>query len=113
MPIRPENRWLYPINGRQYRRRSGPVRFDRAGAKCEGCGRPHLRRVVHLGNGRWWDADIRCWRSDRETYLMKAGFVLASVRVAYVVLACAHLDHDPGQRTCKPQGVMSALPHDP
>ncbi len=27
---------------------------------------------------------------------MKAGLVLASVRVTYVVLACAHLDHDPG-----------------
>jgi ribosomal protein S14 len=93
MPIRPENRWLYPIDWQQL---SHTVRFDRAGAKCEGCGRPHLRRVVHLGNGRWWDADVRCWRSDRGKRLsMKGGFVLASIRVTYVVLACAHLDHDP------------------
>jgi hypothetical protein len=27
---------------------------------------------------------------------MKAGFMLASVRVTYVVLVYAHLDHDPG-----------------
>jgi hypothetical protein len=94
MPIRPENRWLYPIDWRQL---SQTVRFDRAGARCEACSRPHLRRVVHLGDGRWWDADIRCWRSDRGKRIsMKAGFALASVRVTYVVLACAHLDHDPG-----------------
>ena len=94
MPIRPENRWLYPIDWRQL---SHTVRFDRAGAKCEGCSRPHLRRVVHLGDGRWWDADVRCWRSDRGKRIsMKAGFVLTSIRVTYVVLACAHLDHDPG-----------------
>jgi hypothetical protein len=94
MPIRPENRWLYPIDWRQL---SQTVRFDRAGAKCEGCSRPHLRRVVHLGDGRWWDADIRCWRSDRGKRIsMRAGLALASVRVTYVVLACAHLDHDPG-----------------
>ncbi|WP_236701769.1 hypothetical protein [Sphingomonas sp. Leaf30] len=77
MPIRPENRWLYPIDWRQL---SQTVRFDRAGAKCEGCGRPHLRRVVHLGDGRWWDADVRCWRSDRGKRIsLKAGFMLASV----------------------------------
>jgi hypothetical protein len=94
MPIRPEDRWLYPIDWRPL---SQTVRFDRAGAKCEGCSRPHLRRVVHLGDGRWWDADIRCWRSDRGKRIsMRAGFALASVRVTYVVLACAHLDHDPG-----------------
>ena len=59
--------------------------------------RPHLRRVVHFGDGRWWDADVRCWRSDLGKRIsMKAGFVLASIRVTYVVLACAHLDHDPG-----------------
>ena len=50
MPIRPENRWLYPIDWQQL---SETVRFERAGARCEGCGRPHLRRVAHLGDGRW------------------------------------------------------------
>jgi len=52
MPIRPENRWLYPIDWQQL---SATVRFRRAGARCEQCGRPHLRRVAHLGDGRWWD----------------------------------------------------------
>ena len=94
MPIRPENRWLYPIDWRQL---SLTVRFDRAGARCEHCARPHMRRVAHLGDGRWWDADAKCWRSTRgKRIAIKGGFALAAVRTTYVVLACAHLDHDPG-----------------
>jgi len=94
MPIRAENRWLYPIDWQQL---SGTIRFERAGRRCEQCRRPHLRRVAHLGDGRWWDAEASCWRSDQgKRVSMKAGFTLASVRMTYVVLACAHLDHDPG-----------------
>jgi hypothetical protein len=94
MPIRPENRWLYPIYWRQL---SVSVRFDRAGARCEHCARPHMRRVAHLGDGRWWDADAKCWRSARgKRITIKGGFALAAVRTTYVVLACAHLDHEPG-----------------
>lgn len=93
MPIRAENRWLYPIDWQQL---SVRIRFERAGRRCEQCGRPHLRRVAHLGDGRWWDARSACWRSDRgKRIAVKGGFTLASVRVTYVVLACAHLDHDP------------------
>ncbi|MHA0337088.1 hypothetical protein [Sphingomonas melonis] len=94
MPIRAENRWLYPIDWQQL---SGTIRFDRAGRRCEQCRRPHLRRVAHLGDGRWWDADAMCWRSDQgKRVSIKGGLTLASVRTTYVVLACAHLDHNPG-----------------
>ena len=94
VPIRPENRWLYPIDWQQL---SATVRLKRAGARCERCGRPHLRRVAHLGDGRWWDADARTWRTDRGRRIgNRVGFALATVRTTYVVLACAHLDHDPG-----------------
>jgi hypothetical protein len=94
MPIRPENRWLYPIDWLQI---SQSVRFTRAGARCEQCHRPHLTRVAHLGDGRWWDADERCWRTDRgKRVASKVEVILAVVKVTYVVLACAHLDHDPG-----------------
>lgn len=93
MPIRPENRWLYPIDWSQL---SAAIRFDRAGARCERCGRPHLRRVVHLGDGRWWDADQGVWRSERGRVIkVRDRFILAVVRTTYVVLACAHLDHNP------------------
>ncbi len=93
MPIRPENRWLYPIDWQQL---SDAIRFERAGSRCEKCRRPHLRRIVHLGDGRWWDGDAGHWRSDRGRRAAVKGFTLASVRSTYVVLACAHLDHDPG-----------------
>lgn len=93
MPIRPENRWFYPIDWPQL---SNAIRFGRARARCERCKRPHMRRVLHLGDGRWWDADARRWRSDCGKIMGVRGPVLANVRSTYVVLACAHLDHDPG-----------------
>ncbi len=94
MPIRPENRWLYPIDWTQL---SALVRFRRAGSRCERCARPHLRRVAHLGDGRWWDAEASAWRgSDGALIVLEGGVSLARVRTTRVVLACAHLDHDPG-----------------
>ncbi|MEP9401938.1 hypothetical protein [Sphingomonas sp. VNH70] len=96
MPIRPENRWLYPIDWREL---SAWVRFDRAGRRCERCGRPHLTRVAHLGDGRWWDAAAGGWRSARGRRVTLRHVPLARVRTTYVVLACAHLDHDPGNNT--------------
>jgi hypothetical protein len=104
MPIRAENRWLYPIDWEQLSHR---IRFDRAGARCERCARPHLVHVAHLGDGRWWDAGAGCWRSDRGRRIaLRGGFVLARVRMTYVVLACAHLDHDPGNNAA---GNLAAL----
>ena len=93
MPIRAENRWLYPIDWPELSRL---IRFGRAGSRCERCRRPHRRRVAHLGDGRWWDAAAGCWRSDRGRALGRQPVALASVRTTFVVLACAHLDHDPG-----------------
>lgn len=94
MPIRAENRWLYPIDWDQV---SNAIRFERARSRCERCRRPHLRHVAHLGDGRWWDASVQIWRSDRGRRIaMRDRFTLVQVRTTYVVLACAHLDHDPG-----------------
>lgn len=91
VPIRPENRWLYPIDWDQL---SSAIRFKRAGSRCE---RPHLHRISHLGDGRWWDTQAQCWRSERGRRIaLRKPFAFGSVRTTYVVLACAHLDHDPG-----------------
>jgi hypothetical protein len=97
MPIRPENRWLYPID---WERLSATVRFKRAGSRCEHCARPHLRRIAHLGDGRWWDAEAGHWRSPcGKRTLLKGDLELSFIRTTKVVLACAHLDHDPGNST--------------
>jgi len=94
MPIRVENRWLYPIDWPQL---SASIRLGRAGGRCERCRRPHLTRVVHLGDGRWWDGEMQAWRGCRgQRERTGKRVMLADVRTTYVVLACAHLDHDPG-----------------
>ncbi len=73
------------------------IRFDRAGGRCECCGRPHGRRVVHLGDGRWWDGETASWRdgSGRRVRLTPGSVdILRRVRGTCVVLAAAHRDHD-------------------
>jgi hypothetical protein len=51
MPIRPELLPLYPPHWREL---SSHVRFERAGGKCQGCGRPHLALLRSLPDGRWF-----------------------------------------------------------
>jgi hypothetical protein len=99
VPIRPELRFLYPIDWPQISRW---VRFVRAKGRCEMCGRPHGAIVRHLGDGRWLDETSDCWRDGsgrriREPAAQHAGRA-ATTRV---VLAAAHLDHDPSH--CGPR----------
>jgi hypothetical protein len=93
MPIRKELRWLYPIDWPQV---SAWVRFERAKGRCERCRRPHGQVVHHLGDGRWFDAEAELWRNGRGREIAWPAYaeyrLLASTKV---VLATAHLDHDP------------------
>jgi hypothetical protein len=113
MPIAREHRWLYPIDWREL---SAVIRFGRAKGRCEHCRRPHGRDVLHLGNGVWWDEDASRWRDGRgrgvrllpapdDLSRAQPGFVgiapPSQFRVTRVVLATAHLNHDPGDnRPC-------------
>ena len=97
MPIRPQHRWLYPIDWPQL---SASIRFGRAKGRCEQCGRPHGRLVFHLGDGRWWDDNAKMWRSGRGRILpnmppLSPSPKDISILTTKVVLATAHLDHDP------------------
>lgn len=107
MPIAPEHRWLYPIDWPELSRL---VRFGRAKGRCEHCRRPHGREVAHLGDGRWWDEEARVWRDGRGRALRRLPpldalpvrqHTLADIdapppyRTTRVVLASAHLNHDP------------------
>ena len=94
MPIRPEYRWLYPIDWPQL---SALIRFERAKGRCEGCGRPHGRFVCHLGDGRWWDPERSARRDGqgRAVRRLDAENLLALISTTRVVLATAHRDHDP------------------
>lgn len=96
MPIRPENRFFYPIDWREL---SEVIRFQRAQGRCEGCGRPHGQLVSHLGDGRWWDASQNIWRNGRGRKLKLVPLEClpadTHVQTTRVYLACAHLDHNP------------------
>jgi hypothetical protein len=100
MPIRPEVRWLYPVDWPQL---SKMVRFERAKGRCETCGRPHGQQVHHLGDGRWWDEEREVWRDGHGRPVKRlahydggaATHLGLVVRATRVVLAAAHLDHDP------------------
>jgi len=112
VPIRPDHRWLYPIDWPELSRF---VRFRRAGGRCEACGRPHGADVIHLGDGRWWDEERRRWRDGRgrrvpgmtapdrarpvQGQLLGEGGPLH--RRTRVVLATAHRDHDPGNNAAR------------
>ena len=95
MPIKPELRWYYPIDWPQV---SHWVRFVRAQGRCQVCGRPHGAMVRHLGDGRWWDQDRQAWRDGKGRRVPSPVLAedAAPVRTTRVVLAAAHLDHDPG-----------------
>jgi hypothetical protein len=94
MPIRPQLKWFYPVDWPQL---SNVIRFERAKGRCETCGRPHGRQVRHMGDGRWWDEDGRIWRDGRGRALprMPATDSAIALKITKVVLATAHLDHDP------------------
>ena len=94
MPIKPELRYYYPIDWPQISRW---VRFVRAKGCCEACGRPHGQVVRHLGDGRWWDEARQTWRDGRgRKSPCPAPAEQEPPRTTKVVLAAAHLDHDPG-----------------
>ena len=52
MPIRPSQRWYYPIDWREL---SHLIRFERARGRCEHCRRPHGEWVTVGDDGLWWD----------------------------------------------------------
>jgi hypothetical protein len=93
MPIRPELRVLYPANWPDLSRE---IRFERAGGKCQSCGRPHGGVVLCLPDGRWFDPAQQTWRDARGRAARWPDLLEAIPRrTTRVVLAAAHLDHNP------------------
>jgi len=92
MPIKPEMRGVYPGDWPQISRR---VRFERAAGVCQVCGRPGMT-IRCLPDGRWFDAARHTWRNARGRRARWPDLVeAAQIRQTRVVLAAAHLDHDP------------------
>ena len=93
MPIRPELKPLYPPNWPELSRQ---VRFERAGGICERCGRPHGHYLQVLPDGRWKRPDTGHWFNGRGRRVSPPDLIeLLQARQTKVVLAAAHLNHDP------------------
>lgn len=91
LPIRPEHRALYPDDWPQG---SASIRFGRAKGRCEGCGRPHGKVVLCIGDGRWFDRQQGAWRDGRGDQVARPHKPYR-LRWTLVRLAVCHLDHDP------------------
>lgn len=93
MPIRRELRPFYPPSWQTLSRQ---VRFVRAKGLCQQCGRPHGQVVRVLPGGRWFDAARNGWRDGRGRNAPFPDLVEAiAMRSTRIVLAAAHLDHNP------------------
>ena len=89
----PPHRWLT----RDWRELSASDRFGRAKGRCEGCGRPHGRVVLHLGDGRWRDEEAGRWPDGADKGMRRLPpphSVVDRTRLTRVVLATCHRDHD-------------------
>lgn len=93
MPIRPEHRWLHPIDWPEL---SKAIRFGRAKGRCETCARPHGLAIECTADGRWRDGDV--WRDGRGR---KVPMPDVATRTTLVYLATAHLDHDPANNRAR------------
>ena len=93
MPIRTDLRSLYPADWRELSRK---VRFERAGGKCQRCGRRHGEIIRVLPDGRWFDDRMKTWRNGQGRPARWPDIEEAiRLRETRVVLAAAHLDHNP------------------
>jgi hypothetical protein len=93
MPIRAELRSLYPPH---WKALSHQVRFERAGGRCQTCNRPHGMQLQCMPDGRWFDPTHGLWRDRRGRTARWPDLIeTIQIRTTRVVLAAAHLDHNP------------------
>jgi hypothetical protein len=113
MPIRRELRPLYPRNWPELSRR---IRFERAGGECERCHRPHGMELRCLPDGRWYDPRLGTWRDGRGKPARWPDLEdMTRQRTTRVVLAAAHVNHDPtrsGRRNLRAWCQRCHLQHD-
>lgn len=90
MPIRPENKELYPENWDEISLR---IR-EEAGQKCEWCKKPNSQIVCCAAGGFWWDDEAEAWR-DKQGKIFPGTPPAGGWRRVRVILTVAHLNHDP------------------
>jgi hypothetical protein len=91
MPIRTELRWYYPIDWPQL---SQWVRFTRGHGRCDHYRRPHNTTIICTSDGKWRDDSTGVWRNEKG-HRIAAPTDITNLRETRVLLAAAHLDHEP------------------
>lgn len=94
MPIRPENKALYPPDWPEISRR---IREDRAKNKCELCKAPNGEAIARSVDGRTYMLmDGQTFDAETGEYLgLTRGSEFDADRIIVVVLTVAHLNHSP------------------
>jgi len=99
MPIKPENKKLYPDNWKDI---SKYIRFERAENKCEVCGvdnYKHIFRGIWKGDSIYLDMDGYVYNASNSSLILHnselIGVSLLSDKIIKIILTVAHLDHDP------------------
>ena len=111
MPIRRELRPLYPP---QWRELSQKVRFERAGGRCQRCGRPHGAVLRVLPDGRWFDPSRKTWRDGRGREAHWPDLIAAiRLRETRVVRRGSSQPQSRQQPAAQPPEPLSALSPDP
>ena len=97
MPIKPENRSLYPKDWKQI---SASIR-ERAEHKCEFCGVKNYERGARDRNGKWHSTN------EIDSMNSSVGEQLFGdfPKIIKIVLTVAHLDHDP--TNCDPNNLRA------
>jgi len=102
MPIKPQHRFLYPVDWQQI---SQTIRFGRAKGRCERCGRRHKTVIRQLPDGRWLDDETGIWRDDHGRSARSPDLVEAIAIVKRrVILATCHVNHD--RSDCRPKNLF-------
>ena len=106
MPIHPDLRPLYPPDWRALANR---IKFERAGGRCERCGRPHGRWVWVIKSGGWLDPDTGERFGERGRALGSyRALDWPEGRLVKTILTCAHLDQNPAHND--PSNLASLCP---
>ncbi len=93
MPINPVYRYLYPPNWREL---AHQVKFERAGGRCEWCGRAHGERVLVIKAGGWLDPNTGEQYDDQGQVVGRCRMSdWPEGRFVKTILSCAHLDQNP------------------
>ncbi len=105
MPIRPDLRHHY--RGPAWRATRARI-LERAGNRCERCGKPNGEHLRVTRGGIWYDDAASGWRNDAGE-LNALNYPAMTRRTVYVircVITIAHLDHNPENNA---DGNLAAL----